>query len=180
MNIYEIIILSVALALDALIVSFSYGLIINANRTRNALLLGGAFGFFQFLMPLLGWLFTGTVYSYLENFSKWIVFIVFFALGCKFLKEALEKKEQVKICCIGFMCILGLAVATSIDAFGAGVSIRLLNENIFLPAFMIGLITFGLSVLGFTVANSLKKFPSKYIEIGGALLLFYLAIKSLF
>ena len=180
MSIYEILILSVALALDALIVSFSYGLIINANRIRNALLLGGTFGFFQFFMPLLGWLFTGSVYSYLEKFSKWIVFIVFFVLGCKFLKEALDKKEQVKICCIGFMCILGLAVATSIDAFGAGVSIRLLNANIFLPSFMIGVITFALSVFGFFVANSLNKFPSKYIEVGGALLLFYLAVKSLF
>ena len=180
MSIYEIVILSVAMALDALIVSFSYGLIINANRIRNALLLGVAFGFFQFLMPVLGWLFTGTVYSYLDRFSKWVVFVVFFALGCKFLKEALEKKEQVKICCIGFLCVLGLAVATSIDAFGAGVSIRLLNVNVFLPSLMIGIITFALSVFGFFVANSLNKFPSKYIEVGGALLLFYLAVKSLF
>ncbi|MBQ8886289.1 MAG: manganese efflux pump [Candidatus Gastranaerophilales bacterium] len=180
MSICEIVILSVALALDALIVSFSYGLIINANRTRNALLLGSAFGFFQFLMPVLGWFFTGSVYSYLERFSKWIVFAVFFALGCKFLKEAFEKKEEVKICCIGLMCVLGLAIATSIDAFGAGVSIRLLNVNIFIPALMIGAITFILSVLGFAIANSLKKFPAKYIEIGGGLLLFYLAIKALF
>ena len=180
MSIYEIIILSVALALDALIVSFSYGLIINANRIRNALILGSAFGFFQFLMPVFGWFFTGTVYSYLERFSKWIVFVVFFVLGCKFLKEVFEKKEEVKICCIGLMCVLGLAVATSIDAFGAGVSIRLLNVNVLHPALMIGVITFVLSVLGFIIANSLKKFPSKYIEIGGAILLFYLAIKALF
>ena len=180
MSIYEILILSVVLALDALIVSFSYGLIINANRARNALLLGGAFGFFQFLMPILGWLFTGTVYSYLERFSKWIVFVVFFVLGCKFIKEAFDKKEEVKICCIGVMCVLGLAIATSIDAFAAGVSIRLLDANVLLPAIMIGVITFMLSVFGFLIANFLKKFPSKYIEIAGGLLLFYLAIKALF
>ena len=180
MSVYEIIILSVALALDASIVSFSYGLMFNANRTKNALLLGSAFGFFQFLMPVLGWFFTGTVYSYLERFSKWIVFVVFFALGCKFIKEAFEKKEEVKICCIGLMCVLGLAIATSIDAFGAGVSIRLLNVNVLLPALMIGVITFVLSLFGFIVASSFKKFPSKYIEVTGAILLFYLAIKALF
>ena len=179
MSIWEIIILSVAMAIDAFIVSFAYGLIINAKRLQNAFIMAFFFGFFQFFMPLLGWVFTGTVYSYLEKFSKWIVFSVFLVLGLKFLKEAFEKKEEHQICCIGLLCILGLAVATSIDAFGAGVSIRLLNVDIILPAISIGVITFVLAFLGFNIAISLNKLPSKYVEISGAILLFYLAIKSL-
>lgn len=179
MNVLEIIILSFAMAIDAFIVSFTYGLIINAKRFQNALIMAFFFGLFQFLMPLLGWVFTGTVYSYLEKISKWVVFIVFFCLAIKVLKEAFEKKEEQKICCVGLMCILGLAIATSIDAFGAGVSIRLLNVDIIFPAISIGLITFLLSFVGFNIASFLNKLPSKSVEIGGSLILFYLAIKSL-
>ena len=180
MNVIEIIILSVAMAIDAFIVSFAYGLIIKDKRMQNALVMAFFFGLFQFLMPIFGWLFTGSVYSYLENYSKWIVFSVFLLLALKFLKEAFEKKEDNKICCIGILCILGLSIATSVDAFGAGVSIRLLNVGIIQPAVFIGVITFLLSYIGFNIANSLNKLPSRYVEIGGSVILFYLAVKSLF
>ena len=180
MNVIEILILSVAMAIDALVVSFAYGLVINAKRIQNALIMAFFFGIFQFLMPIFGWFFTGAIYSYLEKFSKWIVFCVFIFLSIKFLKDAFEKKEETcKISCIGIFCILGLALATSIDAFGAGVSIRLLNTDIIFPSCVIGIITFFLSFLGFVIAGFLNKIPAKYIEISGGFLLFYLAIKSL-
>ncbi len=179
MSIFEVIILSIAMALDAFIVSFAYGMMINAKRLQNAFVMAFFFGLFQFLMPLLGWLFTGTVYSYLEKYSKWIVFTVFTFLAIKFLKEAFENKEEQKICCIGILCLLGLAVATSIDAFGAGVSIRLLKADIVFPSVSIGIITFLLSFCGFNIANLLNKLPAKYVEIAGSILLFYLAVKSL-
>ena len=179
MNVLEIIILSLAMAIDAFIVCFTYGLIINAKRFQNALIMAFFFGLFQFLMPLLGWMFTGTIYSYLEKFSKWIVFTVFICLAIKVLKEAFAKKEENQVCCVGLMCIFGLAIATSIDAFGAGVSIRLLNVDILFPAISIGLITFFLSFIGFNIASFLNKLPSKSVEITGSLILFYLAIKSL-
>lgn len=178
MSIYELIILSVALALDALIVSFSYGMIISVKRLQNAFILAFAFGFFQFLMPVLGWNFTGLVYSYLEKYSKWIVFVVFLLLGIKFLKEAFSKEEQAKISCISPVCMFGLALATSIDAFGAGVSIKFLGIPILFPSFVIGLITFALSFCGFNIAGSLKSLSEKHIGVLGALLLFYLAVKS--
>ena len=180
MNNLEILILSVAMALDAFIVSFTYGSIINVKRFQNALVMALFFGLFQFLMPLFGWIFTGTIYSYLEKISKWVVFTVFLFLAFKFLKEAFEKEEENKVCCIGILCILGLAIATSIDAFGAGISIKLLNVDIIFPSVMIGVITFLLSFCGFNIAKFLNNLPSRYVEIAGSVLLFYLAIKSLF
>ncbi len=179
MNFIEILILSVALALDALIVSFSYGIIIKEQRIYNALKLAFAFGFFQFFMPVLGWNFTGLIYSYIKDYSKWIVFLVFLFLGIKFFKGAFEEKETANTSCISFTCLLCLAVATSIDAFGAGVSVKCLNTSILFPALLIGIITFILSLSGFFSACCLKNFPSKYVEITGALLLIYLAIKNI-
>jgi len=180
MNIIEILILSAALALDASIVSFSYGMLFKQNRLYNALKLAFAFGIFQFIMPVLGWNFTGLVYKYIKDYSKWVVFAVFLFLGLKFLKEAFEEKEEISNCCISFCCLMCLAVATSIDAFGAGVSIKCLNTPVLIPSVIIGAVTFALSITGFFTADFLRKFPSKYINITGAVLLIYLAIKSLY
>ncbi len=180
MSIYEVIILSFALALDAMLVCFSYGLVVKEKRLKNALKLSLSFGIFQFLMPILGWNLTGFVYNPLEIYSKWIVFVVFVFLGLKFLKEAFFKGEKESKCeCISALCIISLAFATSIDAFSAGVSIRFINIDIWLPCIMIGIITFILSFFGFFAAGIFCRFPSKYINISGAVLLIYLAIKAI-
>ncbi len=176
----EIIVLSIALALDAMLVSFSYGLIINQRRTYNSLLLSGSFGFFQFLMPIIGYFLTGLFVSKLELCSKWIVFAIFSILGCKFLKEAFDKKKEgSEIQCIGLLCILCLAIATSIDALGAGVSLKLTKTNLVFSVMQIGIITFILSMFGFWFTKLFDKMPSKTIEITGAVLLIYLAIKAI-
>ncbi len=179
MSIYEIIILSIALALDALIVSFSYGAVIKARRYKNAFFLAFSFGFFQMLMPLLGWFFTKIIYLYIEKYSKWLVFLIFFILGIKFLKEAIFNSEEKNISCISPLCMFCLAIATSIDAFGAGASIKLLNVEILKSALIIGLITYVLSFSGFLIAGILKNISEKHVCIFGSLILFYLALKSL-
>lgn len=180
MSIIEIIILSLALALDAMLVSFSYGLVLNEKKIYNSLKLSFAFGLFQFLMPILGWWLTGYIYEYLKNYSKWIVFIVFLFLGVKFLKEALfNKEEETKNYRISFTCLICLAIATSIDALGAGVSVKFLGIPVVIPSLLIGCITFLLSAIGFWIASIFKLINKKYIEIIGAVLLMYLAVKAL-
>lgn len=180
MTIFEIIILAFALAIDAMIVSFSYGLIINAKKLKNSLLLASAFGFFQFMMPVIGYFLSSFVYNQLKMFSKWIVFSIFLYLAIRFLKSALTKKEETCISCISVFCLLSMALATSIDALGAGISIKFNNDLILRPSLYIGIITFIFSFIGFWSACLLKKFPQKYIEIVGAILLLYLAISAIF
>ncbi len=176
---YEIIILGFALALDALIVSICYGIVICEHRLFNSLKFAIAFGFFQGIMPVLGWHLTSIVYEQLKNYSKWLVFIIFIILGFKFLKSAFSKeKEKNKINCISFSCLIMLAVLTSIDAFGAGVSLKLLDTPIIRASLEIGVITFILSFLGFWFSQIFKKFSSKTVEIVGAVLLIYLAVKA--
>ena len=126
---YEILILAFALSLDALIVSFSYGLTINKDRYKNSIILALSFGFFQFVMPIIGWYLSSFVYSILEIFSKWIVFTIFIVLAIKFVKGAVSK-EEFKITCLTLKCLLFLAIATSIDALGAGVSLKFVKIEI--------------------------------------------------
>ena len=179
MNLTETIILAAVLAIDAMLVSFSYGLVIYERRNKNALMMASSFALFQFIMPLIGWFFTNFVYGYLQTYSKWIVFSVFIFLGLKFLFETFKNEDKIEIVCISFFCLISLSVATSIDALGAGVTIRLCNANVLFFSFLTGFITFCLSLFGFFVTSLIKNINSKILGVIAALLFVYLAIKAL-
>ena len=179
MSFIEILILSVALATDAMLVSFSYGLVINKQKILNSLILSLTFGFFQFLMPIIGWHVSNLFYERLELYSNWIVFLIFMILGIKFIKNAFEKKKEQEVNCISFLCVIGLGMATSIDALGAGISIKFTDIYFLYPSVIIGIITGINSFIGFWIANILKKLPSKNIEIIGGILLIFLSVKTL-
>ena len=174
MSLVEIVFLAIAMSIDAMLVSFSQGLIFKQAKKRIAITLAFFFGFFQFLMPIIGYFGSLSIYKYLEFINTWIVVTIFLLLGIKFIKEAFEKKEE-KVCCISFSCILILAIATSIDAFGAGISLCFSKVDIWLPVILIGVITFINSLLGFWAGCLFKKFPSKYLEILGGIILIGLA-----
>ena len=137
MNLLDICILGIALAIDALLVSFTYGLVLKEKRFQNCLKLGTSFCFFQTVMPIIGYFLSGFVSALLMDYSKWIVFVIFSALGIKFIKDAFEEEEN-KIICISFSCLIYLSIATSIDALAAGISINLTKTNIWLASGMIG------------------------------------------
>ena len=180
MTLIEIIFLAVALSLDATVVSFSQGLIFTKNKRKNSLLLAFFFGFFQFLMPVIGFFCSMSIYNYLKVINVWIVFTIFMILGIKFIKEAFdENDEKAEVCCLSLGCLITLAIATSIDALGAGVSLCFAHADIWIASILIGIITFINSLIGFWGGFLFKKFPAKYLEITGGLILIGLAIKQL-
>lgn len=178
MHIAELIFLSIALGVDCLVVSFSQGLIFTKNRTKNSLALAVTMGLAQSIMPLIGYIGVGLLSKYIEAYSEWLVFAIFLALGIKFIYEAFQEKEET-ICCIGLKCLIGLGIATSIDAMAAGVSLKLTNTPLLISISMIGLASFFMSICGFWFGNSFKKLPSKYLEISGGIILILLAIKAI-
>lgn len=181
MSIIDILILAIALSIDACVVSFSNGLIFTQNKRVNSFMLAFSVGFFQFLMPIIGFLLAQSVNKYVEPYDHWIVFFIFVLLGAKFIKDAFKEKEDEKInCYLCFSYILLVSVATSIDALGAGVSIAFSGTQILFPAILIGVITFINSLLGFWSGYLFKKFPTRNLEISGGLILIILAFKVLF
>ena len=178
MNLVDIAFLSVALAIDACVVSFSYGLIFCQKRVKNSLLLAFFVGFFQFLMPVIGYFLSNSVNKFLAPISSLIVFVIFMILGIKFIIEAFQENKEKIVDCISLKCLFTVAIATSIDALGAGVSIYFSHTNILLSALSIGFVTFILSLSGFWIGNCFKKFPSKFLEITGGIILIILAFKA--
>ncbi|MDR1167263.1 MAG: manganese efflux pump [Heliobacteriaceae bacterium] len=179
MNLFEIILLAIALGIDCFVAAFSHGIIFEKNRIKNSVMLAMTMGLFQGLMPVFGCGGAAVLYKYINNFSHWLVFAIFFLLGLKFIFEAFLQKEH-GISCIDFKCLIGMGIATSIDAFAAGVSIGLSNRAILIPAIIIGFVSFIMSLCGFWSGNCLRKFPSRHLEILGGLILIGLAVKSLY
>lgn len=178
MHIAELIFLSIALGLDCLVVSFSQGLIFTKNRTKNSFALALTMGISQSVMPLIGYIGVGLLSKYIEAYSSWLVFAIFMVIGGKFIYEAFQEKEET-VCCIGLKCLIGMGIATSIDAMAAGVSLRLTNTTLLLSISMIGLASFGMSLIGFWSGNFFKQLPSKYLEIFGGVILILLAVKAI-
>lgn len=178
MNLAEIIVLAIALGIDCLVVSFSQGLILAKNRVRNSVILALTMGFCQGLMPVFGYIGTETINNYVAPYSKWLVFAIFMILGGKFIIEAFHHKEE-KICCINLKCLIGMGIATSIDALASGVSLNLTHTPLLLSVLIIGFMSFVMSLGGFWFAIFFKKLPSKFLEITGGLVLVFLAVKSL-
>ena len=174
MSYFSIFLLSLALSIDACVVSFSYGLTFKEERWKNSLMLASATGLFQGLMPVTGYFLTGFVKSFIEPYAGIIVFLIFSYLGLKFIFE----KNEEKPLCIGFKCLMLVGIATSIDAFSAGITLALFGNKILKPAILIALITFVNSYAGFWIGGKLKRIPSKSLEIFAGIILILLGIKA--
>ena len=181
MNLFDIIMLALALSIDACAVSFGWGLLFNKNKIRNALLLALFTGFFQFLMPVMGYFLADLIYSFVKPFASFVAFIIFMILGLKFIYDALfDKNSDKKVpLCLSFACLLSIALTASIDALVAGVNLRFMDVNILKSSLVIGIVTFINSLSGCFLGHLFKKFPSKYLEILSGLVLVALAIKAL-
>ncbi len=179
MNLFDIFFLAIALSIDAGVVSFSQGLLICKNKHRNSFFLAIFTGFFQFVMPILGFILASIIYKYIKPFTTFIAFVIFLALGMKFILDAIKKgaNKTKEICCLSLQCLLLIAIATSIDALGAGINFRFLDVPLLYASVIIGITTFIISLLGFYSGCIFKKFPSKYLEIISGLILIILALK---
>ena len=178
MSYTEIFFLAIALSIDACVVSFSYGLAYTENRLKNSTLLALFTGIFQGLMPVIGYYLTGFVKTYIQPYAGLIVFLIFVYLGLRFIKEAFEKKDAKQLC-IDLKCLFLVAVATSIDAFSAGISLSLFGNKILKPALLFVVITYINSSLGFCLGGKLKDLPTRGLEIFAGILLILLGIKAL-
>lgn len=178
MTYISIFLLALALSIDAFVVSFSYGLVFTENKFINSLSLAISTGGFQGLMPIIGYFLTYLVRAYIEPYAKFIVFFIFCYLGLKFIIEAFQKEKQKELC-IDIKCLLFLGIATSIDAFSAGISLSLYGNGVIKPALLIALITFVNANIGFFLGDKLKHLPTQILETFAGIILIMLAVKAL-
>ncbi len=176
-DIIAIFIIAISLALDAFSVSIAGGLKAQRTRSRDAAKVALAFGGFQAGMPLIGWMLGTVLRGVIAGTGHWIAFILLVGIGLKMLKESTEEQEARNI--IDTKTLLLLAVATSIDALVAGVTLSLIHLPLLVSISVIGLITFILSFGGFMFGKRLGSLLGNKAEVLGGLALIGIGIKAL-
>mgnify|MGYP002071523516 CR=1 FL=1 len=172
MQLYELLIIAVSLAMDAFAVSICKGLSTGGPRLKHCLICGLYFGGFQGLMPLAGWLLGVRFQEMIVAVDHWIAFGLLGIIGFNMVREALGGEEERMDNSFTPRAMLPLAVATSIDALAVGVTFAFLKVDIIWAVSLIGVITFALSAVGVKVGAIFGgKFRSKAELAGGAVLI---------
>ena len=174
---FNSILLGVGLAMDAFSVSMANGLN-EPNMKRNRMsLIAGVFAFFQFLMPMIGWICVHTIVQYFQMFEKFIPWIALFLLlyiGGSMLIEGIKGGEEEELKGVGFKALMIQGVATSIDALSVGFTIA--DDNFlmaFVCAVIIAVVTFFICVGGLQIGKTVgTKLSNKAAILGGVILIF--------
>lgn len=176
MPLSEIILIAIALAMDAFSVSITQGMLIRKKPLLLAIKLGLVFGFFQALMPLIGYIAGNAFASYIQSIDHWIAFLLLGFLGVRMIKESLEDDDkeadgQTKDD-LDLITVIVLAIATSIDALAAGVTFAFLSTNIFQAIALIGILTAIICFVGVYIGYICRsKFKFNMELIGGCILI---------
>ena len=94
MPLADLLFLAFALSVDAFVVAFTYGLLIKQKRLVNGIKLSVSTGAGQFLMPVLGFLLTGSVHQYIAAWDHWLGFAVFTFLGINVIREGWNHRDE--------------------------------------------------------------------------------------
>ena len=179
MGTITLIIIAVGLAIDALVVSIAVGIILGCVTHRQTFRLAFNFGFFQFLMLILGWFAGNTVEDIIGVFDHWAALTLLGFIGVKMIIESFDKNKFQKLSGdpTKGLTLLSLSVATSIDALAVGLSLGVLNVGIVYPSMIIGLVAAAFTILGLEFGSRIGMMFSKKIEIAGGIVLIGIGIK---
>ena len=169
---FDVVILAVALSMDAFAVSIGLGSK-HVKKTKSlAILCGIYFGLFQALMPLFGYLAGKGVLGWVEEYAQWLAFALLMLIGGKMIYESITEGIEEDIVKITHKVMLILAIATSIDAMAAGFTLTLIEVNPFLACSIIGATTVLFSWAGvFIGVKSGTWLESKAELLGGSILI---------
>ncbi|MBO7509544.1 MAG: manganese efflux pump [Bacteroidales bacterium] len=183
---WEIMMIAFGVSMDAFAVSVGKGLSLPRIKPRHSISVALWFGGFQALMPLLGYCLGRSFASLMERFDHWTAFALLALIGGNMMREALREprvqddaETTSHASDFGFRTMLGLAIATSIDALACGVSFAMLGCNIWLCVLVIGLVTASFSVVGLYLGHRVGSRFRRNSTLAGGILLILIGLKIL-
>ena len=180
MSFVEVLLIGIGLSMDAFSVSICKGLTTKGFSWKMALTCGLWFGFFQALMPVIGYFLGVQFQQYIEAFDHWIAFGLLVLIGGNMIREALSGKEEGESSnSLDFKTMLLLAIATSIDALAVGVSFACIQVRLWSSVAIIGATTFLFSVIGVKIGNVFGSKFEKSAQIVGGIILILIGLKIL-
>lgn len=175
----DLFLLAIGESMDACAVSMAKGTTIRKPMLKHYMSVGLWFGGFQALMTLIGY-FIGSKFSHIvESFDHWISFALLSYIGISMIREGLSKDEEKVDGSFAARNMLIMAIATSIDALAAGVSLGFVQVNVWFAAALIGVVTFLFSVAGLKIGNLFRNKYKTMAEITGGVVLIFIGAKIL-
>jgi len=179
MTFFEIFLISLGLSMDCFAVSLGVGAT-RRLKWRDTLKMAFFFGFFQGLMPLIGWLIGQSIQSLIASFDHWVAFGILAFIGFRMIVESFKIGEEKKFIDIRkTLVLLSLSFATSIDALATGISFGFIQVNIIQAILTIVLITFLISITGARIGEKTTFIPAKWAEFFGGVVLIAIGAKIL-
>lgn len=175
----EVVILAIALSMDAFAVSIGLGSKQKSKPTTLAVKSGIYFGIFQAFMPLFGYLGGKGIFGWIESFAPWVAFLLLSLVGGKMIYESFSEGIEEDITEVTHRVMLTLAIATSIDAMAAGFTLTLLSVNPFLACLIIGATTYAFSFLGVFIGWRSGTWLECKAELLGGVILIFIGLKVL-
>lgn len=179
------VLLGVGLAMDAFSVSIANGLN-EPDMTKGKMFgIAGTFGFFQALMPMLGWVCVHTFVEKFKSFEKfipWISLVLLLYIGIKMLVEGIKKRKKKDEVCpgskTGFAVLLVQGIATSIDALSVGFTIASYNFIYALVcSLVVATVTFAICMAGVAAGKKFSAGLSDKSEIFGGVILIIIGLE---
>lgn len=183
MTIATSLLIALALAMDCFAISVSIGVCGKVVYISRMLFVALMFGLFQGLMSVIGWACCIFIGSDTASWAKYIAALLLLFVGGKMIYDTLfgenDEEEGERCYHLGFMSVVALSLATSIDALAVGASFGLMKYPIVEPVIIIGIVSFVMSIIGNVIGVTLGNKLGKKAEILGGVILIVLAIKTI-
>lgn len=195
--------------MDSFAVSLGSGAMMKRRIAARTLKTAVFLASFQAVMPVLGWVAGEKFKSLIESWDHWIAFGLLLVLGGKMIADTFFPKkenadcdcrdentegdeiqgasgdvailENTKTSCCPWKTrnLIGLSLATSIDALAVGVSFSMLNMDMGAPTVTIFIVTFLFSTLGVGIGHRFGRSMSRWASLFGGTVLIAIGCKIL-
>ncbi|MCF6331821.1 MAG: manganese efflux pump MntP family protein [Draconibacterium sp.] len=172
--------IGIGLSFDSFAVSVSCGLMRREIQFKQAVVIAGSLAFFQAAFPTFGWLIGSSIKNLISSVDHWIAFGLLAFIGVKMIIEGVKENSSLaNFNPFKLSVLIGLSVATSIDALVVGLSYGFLDMPILFPVTVIGLVTFIASMLGLLFGKYISAKRSRQSLILGGIILISIGTKIL-
>lgn len=180
MDILSYFLIALGLSFDSFAVSVSSGVSNARLQFWRACKIAFSLALFQAVFPLIGWFFGSSLRAYVEPVDHWVAFVLLGAIGGKMIYDYYSGNEDdASLDLSALRTLIGVSIATSIDALVVGVSFGLTGSRILLAGFIIGVVTFLAAMIGMLIGKHAGKRLSRQANLLGGIILVGIGVKIL-